>query len=327
MRSINVLVSSAGRRVALLECFRAALGDLGLAGQVLAADASLLTAAGLRADSFSQVPLVRDPSYRDRLSDLCREQRIGLLVPTIDTELDAIAAMRDDLQAAGTHALVSGPATVALSLDKVATHRFLSENHLPAPTQWSGPDSLDMAPALPYPVIVKPRAGSASKGITIVGHAEDLRHVSPDDSCVVQQLVAGQEFTIDVWADSKGAVRAAIPRRRLEVRAGEVSKGMTQKHPAVMDAARATVAALPDAYGPITVQVIAKEDSVAVIEVNPRFGGGFPLAWQAGAGFPRWALQDALGQPNTPRSFEWQDRLVMLRFDDAVFVEASKVGL
>jgi carbamoyl-phosphate synthase large subunit len=146
---------------------------------------------------------------------------------------------------------------------------------------------------------------------------------------IAQTIAPGVEYTIDFLAGSDGACRCAVPRRRFETRAGEVSKGMTVRHPALQALAGRVCQALPGARGCLNVQVFLEEDSGAmnVIEVNARFGGGFPLSWEAGARFPRWMLEEQLGLPSTAAHDAWRDRLVMLRYDDAVFVDASRAGL
>jgi carbamoyl-phosphate synthase large subunit len=119
-----------------------------------------------------------------------------------------------------------------------------------------------------------------------------------------------------------------VPRRRLEVRAGEVSKGITVREPAVIDLAVRAAEALPGAWGCLNVQIFhdVASGQLAVIELNPRFGGGFPLAWEAGAHYPRWILEEVLGLPSTVHD-RWTDGLVMLRYDAAVFRPREDCGL
>jgi carbamoyl-phosphate synthase large subunit len=112
-----------------------------------------------------------------------------------------------------------------------------------------------------------------------------------------------------------------VPRRRLETRAGEISKGYTVRDPELERWGRRVAERLPGAWGPITLQCFRRPDqSLAFIEINPRFGGGFPLAWRAGADYPRWLLEWALGLPSTASAEAWRGNVAMLRYDDAVFV-------
>jgi carbamoyl-phosphate synthase large subunit len=120
-----------------------------------------------------------------------------------------------------------------------------------------------------------------------------------------------------------------VPRLRLETRGGEVSKGVTVRNRAVIDAARQVVHALPGARGVLNIQIFYDEVArqANVIEINPRFGGGYPLTHQAGAPMATWLLEEALGLPCSARDDQWREGVVMLRYDDAVFVDAADVGV
>jgi carbamoyl-phosphate synthase large subunit len=130
-----------------------------------------------------------------------------------------------------------------------------------------------------------------------------------------------------VLANRQGRCLCAVPRRRIEVRGGEVSKGITVRNERIMKLAAQICETLPGAYGPLNIQLFHDEATgdLNVIEINPRFGGGFPLAWQAGAKFPKWIIEEILGRPSTAAFDEWADQLVMLRFFSAVFVERKVI--
>lgn len=310
-----------------MQSFRKDAQALGITARIVATDASPLTAAGQGADVLHIVPPVAAASYSKAVIELCLAEGVNLLVPTIDTELRILARLRERLADLGTHALISSPTAIELSLDKAATHEFLCTHDLPCPLQWTPHAARRDAARLPYPLLVKPRTGSASKGIRIIPDQASLADFPPQEDDVLQEVVRGDEYTVDLWADRDGQVREAVARRRIDVRGGEVSKAITVRHKAVIELARRVVESLPGAYGPITVQLFADGSALHVIEINARFGGGFPLSWQAGARYPRWAMQDALGEPMSPRSFSWANSLVMLRYDEAYFVSGGEVGL
>lgn len=320
---MNVLLSSAGRRVEFLSCLRGSLRELDVEGKVVATDASPLTSAGLRADALVVVPPVDDPTYLDVLMTVVEKHRIDLVIPTIDTELEVLAAAADALRAVGAWVLVSGPLTVKISGDKDSTFRFLLGKGFPTPQQWSAEEARELASSLPYPVIAKPRRGSSGKGVLTAAGPAALGVAIATDDHIVQSVAPGAEYTVDVWVDQDGTVRSAVPRRRIEVRAGEVSKGVTEGNSMVGDLARRVAGELPDAYGPLTIQIFADGVQAQVIEINARFGGGYPLSWRAGARTTLWAIQDALSRRYDPASFVWRDGLVMLRHDESVFVHMS----
>jgi carbamoyl-phosphate synthase large subunit len=325
----NILLSSAGRRVALLELLRRTLSDLTLPGRVLAADLSRLSSAFQRADQGFLVPPCTHLDFVPALLRLCEAEQVRLIIPTIDTELAVYAAHRAEFERIGTTVAVSSPQTIALCADKVLTHRWLTEHQLPTVRQATPDEVLADPAAWPFPLLCKPRAGSLSKGVTVVRDAQELRWATATGDFIVQSLAPGVEFTIDFLADRQGRLVCAVPRRRLEVRGGEISKGVTVRAAALQDLTARVCHALPGPYGTLNVQVFWDEATGAlnVIELNARFGGGYPLSHQAGAHFPRWLIEELLGLPSTARPDAWQDGLVMLRYDEAVYVDSAKAGL
>jgi carbamoyl-phosphate synthase large subunit len=174
-----------------------------------------------------------------------------------------------------------------------------------------------------FPLVVKPAGGSASQGVLKVHDVEGLRAASRHGDFIVQTLASGREYTIDVLVNRDGKCVCAVPRKRIEVRGGEVTKGVTVRHAAMQTLATRIAEALPGAFGPMNVQVFldSNNDELAVIEINTRFGGGYPLAWQAGANFPRWIIEEILGRPSTAMPDEWRDGLMMLRYFEAVYID------
>ncbi len=327
-RTVTVLISSAGRRVELLRGFRRALAGLGLDGRVVATDASWWSSAFHEADDAFLVPRLDDPGYLPALLDLCAEQRVDLVVPTIDTEMDAWASAREKFAAAGTTVALSSDRVVGIAADKQLTHEWLVEHGFPTVAQATPEAVLADPGAWDFPLVVKPRFGSAGIGVGLAHDVGELRRAAGRrdlGEMVVQAVARGREHTIDVLADRDGHCLCAVPRRRIEVRAGEVSKAVTVRSPGLIDLAGRICAALPGAYGALAVQVFVGDapGELAVIEINARYGGGFPLALEAGADFPRWQIEELLGLPSTARADAWRDGLAMLRYDAAVFVDAA----
>lgn len=334
-RPVTVLISSAGRRVELLRGFRRALDALGLDGRVVATDATWYSSAFHDADEGVVVPRLDDPAFVPTLLGVCEKHSVDLIVPTIDTEMPVWVAHRDRFADAGVTIALSAAEVVDIAADKQRTHEWLVANGFPTVGQATAASVLADPAAWSFPLIVKPRFGSAGIGVGIVDDTEELaaavRHAerAGTGDMVVQTLAGGREHTIDVLADRDGRGVCAVPRRRLEVRAGEVSKGVTVRSARLENLAARLCAALPGAFGTITVQVFVDGDPddpaapLAVIEINARYGGGFPLALQAGADFPRWQLEELLGLPSTAAPDAWRDGLVMLRYDAAVFVDEA----
>ena len=250
-----------------------------------------------------------------------------MVVPLIDTELHLLAPHRALFAAQGVTLVVSSPETTEIALDKRRTREFFDAHGFASPAVLDA-DAILADPAAAYPFFLKPADGSCSIGATRIDDAESLAfHAKHTANAMVQELVRGQEFTLDVLVDFDGRVRCVVPRLRMETRAGEVSKGMTVKDPVLLAAGRRLVEALPGAVGCITVQLFLTPDrEVKFIEVNPRFGGGFPLADAAGAKYPEWLVAWALGRNPIIALDGWTDGLVMLRYDDAVFVRREDIA-
>jgi carbamoyl-phosphate synthase large subunit len=323
----SILVSSAGRRGALVAILRRTLADLGLDGEIVASDMTPLSSAAQLADRRVVVPSQGEPGFVDATLEACRAHDVRLLVPTHDGELPLLAAARERFAEIGTTVSISAPPTVAIGRDKALTHDWLAAHDFPTVRQAAPGDVLAAPDDWSWPLFVKPREGSAGIGVRRVADAAELAR-AVDDDLVVQEVAPGREHTVDVLVLRDGRCVGAVPRRRIAVRAGEVEKGVTVRDPAIEDLARRVAEALPGAYGVLNVQIFVDpaQGDMRVIEINTRYGGGFPLAFEAGAHYPAWTIEEILGRPSSVTD-RWRGGLVMLRYDDAVFVEAADVGL
>lgn len=317
-RQLTMLLCSAGRRVGLLRAFRRAAANLHVDLQIVACDAQPEWSAACRlADLAVQVPRADDPSYVPAIEAICCEYNIGLVVPTIDPELLPLAAARDRLAVLGTTVAVSAPPVIEICRDKLRTAEFLAAHGIPVPRtidlastsrrSWSGP------------AIVKPRHGSAGRAVTRIDSLDGLPDVAAEPM-VIQELLEGQEWTVNLYFDGVGALRSVVPHHRVQVRAGEVEKGVTGRQAQLMEIAERMAACLPGPRGALCFQAIAAADgSAKVFEINARFGGGYPLADYAGASFAQWLIEERLGLPDTATD-AWAAGVAMLRFDAAIFV-------
>jgi carbamoyl-phosphate synthase large subunit len=320
---MSVLLTSGGRRVALVRSFQRAVRDRWPGAQVIVADATELSSAWRVADQGVVVPRCDSADYVPALLEIVRRHRIRALVPLIDTELLVLARHREEFSRAGCEAVVSDPAVVEISRDKASTAAHFRELGFRAPATFP-PAILSRPDAVEFPVFLKPRAGSSSIGAHRIDDAGELKHDlgrAPDS--IVQEMLTGKEYTIDVFSDGTRRVRCAVPRLRIETRAGEISKGRTVKHPVLIDAAARLVNALGGCRGCVTLQCFFEEGQEPVFfEANLRFGGGYPLSDAAGARFPEWTL-DLVDGKDVPSFDAWEDGLCMLRYDDAVFFRAE----
>lgn len=316
---MHVLVTSAGRRVALVRAFQAALAG---AGQVVAADVDRTAPALYAADAGVLVPPVTDPDYVDRLLDVVLAHQIRAVVPTIDPELPVLAAARPRLAAAGAEVLVMDPPAVAIAADKLATAELVARLGLGAPRTLLPPPDRELPLDLSLPVVVKPRHGSASQGVQICHTRAALVRALCGGDLVVQECLSGPEVTVDILGDLNGQVLAAVPRQRLKVRAGEVERGITIAAPALLNQAVIIAGALRP-RGAINLQCFLTPDGPRFTEVNARFGGGYPLTQAAGVDFAALLCRCLRGEAIAPCLGAYQAGVLMLRFDDAVVLRAA----
>jgi carbamoyl-phosphate synthase large subunit len=312
--------------VELLRAFRRAGESLGIKLKAHGADASWMSPALHCVDRAHLVPPISSGAYVDAVLDLVKRRKIDLLIPLIDDELQPIAAARDRFAEVGCTALISAEGLVRTCRDKLLTFAALTRAGIDTPATWAWSEAVKRKRhRLPY--FLKPRCGSAAMGNYVVQTPGELQTFGQRvHDAIVQEFVEGAEHTLDVYTGFDGKPRCVVPRKRLEVRTGEVSKGLIVKDPAIMAVGRSVAEALGDCRGVITVQcIVTPEKRIRVIEINPRFGGGAPLSIHAGADFPKWILAELLGKKPriTPTGF--RDDVAMLRFDDSVFVpRASK---
>ncbi len=321
MNEFNILFTSAGRRVSLIRLFRKSLKDLDLKGEIVTTDLQKNAPAPFAADFRELVPRVIDPSYIEILKDICRRHSIRLLVPLIDTELHLLAPHKKAFADIDVALLVSEPEVNSICFDKRKTASFFQKAGVRTPAILNV-QGVQLDKTAKYPFLIKPADGSCSVGVYKVRNRRELDFFSEYVSnAILQEYIIGEEYTLDVLVDFHGKVRSVVPRLRIETRAGEVSKGMTVKNQKIIIAGKKVVEALPGAVGCITVQCFLTADGdIVFVEINPRFGGGFPLAAEAGADFPRWIIEMTLGRNPEIKLDGWQDGLVMLRYDDAIFV-------
>jgi carbamoyl-phosphate synthase large subunit len=315
----NVLVLSAGRRVSLVRAFQAELKKIFPDAKVFAADMNpALSSACQVADGCFSVPAARTPDYAAAVLALCERHGIGLVLPTIDTELLPLAAAREQFSARGVSLVISSTELVTRCRDKRLTAGLFAAQSVQTPEIYDPAD-------LRFPCFAKPLDGSRSQNLHVIRTSEQLPPgLVNDSSMIFMRLIERalyHEYTADMYYDRHHALRCVVPRRRIEVRDGEVSKGVTDKG-AVHRFLWERFSVLEGAVGCITLQLFLhrEHDDFLGIEVNPRFGGGYPLSYQAGANFPGWLIREYLCNESVATCDTWEDGLLMLRYDAEVLV-------
>lgn len=312
----NVLLLSAGRRVELVQEFKQDLIAIFTEGNVYCTDMyPRLSSACSVADAHFEVPRASAPNYIETILAICLDNQIGLVVPTIDTELELLSRHRNKFESLDIHVLISDLDLVSQCRDKRKTTQLFEKLRI------EQPKILDKN-SLSFPCFCKPYDGSCSKGaLAIFTEAELTPELLADSKNMFMELVPEtySEYTIDGYYNRQGVLKCLVPRKRLEVRGGEVSKGLTKKN-FVYDYLLERANQLPGARGCITFQLFVNEktQSIKGLEINPRFGGGYPLAYASGAKFPEYAIREFLLDEEINFNSDWEADLLMLRYDAKV---------
>jgi carbamoyl-phosphate synthase large subunit len=313
-----VLFTCAGQRVDIVTAFKRA------GATTIATDVNQLAPALYHADRHELVPHVDDFGYVAALRGIAERYDVRLIVPLTDLDHVVLAQARSEF--GSTVVLVPDEETSERCSDKYLAHRFFEERGIGTPPTWLPTELPD---DVRFPVLVKARKGFGSRHIYRAANPTELdfflRYTAADS--MVQAECHGVEFSIDVFCDLDGRCVAGVPRTMIESKGGESIKGMTIKDPDLIEFA-AMVAEALRIVGPANVQCFREPDGeLQVTDVNPRFGGGFPLPTAAGSGYPELALALANGKKLEPRFGEFSEGVIMTRFFSEVILEGADGAL
>ncbi len=319
MEKTNILITSAGKRVALTRYFKETLRRFFPEAKVYTTDMRPdMAPAAYVSDGCFAVPRVTAPEYPDLLLSLCLENGVGIVVPTIDTELMVLAAQKERFLAEGIHVIVGDEAFVGVCRDKRLTGDFFANHDIrvPRPIDKHHPT---------FPLFAKPYDGSLSTNLHFITKPEELTDdILHDEKLMFMEYIdrkVYREYTVDMYFGHDHEVKSIVPRERIEIRAGEINKGRTAKN-AIVPYLRERLSRIEGCVGCICMQLFFHPDThdIVGIEVNPRFGGGYPLTYMSGANYPELLIREYLLGESIAYSDAWTDGMLMLRYDDAVFV-------
>jgi len=317
VRSLNVLITAASRRVALVTAFQRAINRGDVRGRVIATDVNPLSPAIRAADRWYLVPMADEPGYIPTLLDVADGEDIDLIVPTIDDELVLFGESRELFDARDIRVAVSPTATSRVCNDKYETCRVLRQHGIRAAQSWL-PGDVPASPA--FPLFLKPRFGRGGVGAFPVRSPRELEFfLDYVATPVVQEYLEGTEFTVDVCCNFDGRVLSIVPRERILIRAGVIDRGRTVRDARLIALAEAVADILPFA-GAVNIQCRVVNGEPVVFEINPRFSGGIPLTIQSGADFPRMLADLALGRAVAPSIGDFRDGLMMTNYEASLFL-------
>ncbi len=315
----NILITSAGKRVELLLEFKREISAYFPESKVLTVDMNpgMAPACHLSDGAFA-VPRVTAHEYFERLLEICRQNNVKLIIPTIDTELLILAKCRKRFLDEGIEVMVSDPDFIATCRDKRKTMALFDRLGISIPAQRDKHNPV-------FPMFAKPYDGSLSTNIHIIKSTDDLTaEILSDPKLIFMEYIDKtqyKEYTIDMYYDREGFVKSIVPRERIEIRSGEVNKGAARKN-YLVEYLKQRMNHMPGVRGCICIQLFYREsdNDIVGIEINPRYGGGYPLSYYAGANFPAMMIEEYLKGGVIEYSDSWRNNTLMLRFDSQVIV-------
>lgn len=316
---MNVLILTAGSRVQTVSYFRRALAGR---GRVITTDASELAPALYAADGHHVVPLINDPEYLPTILRICREEEIAVVLSLLDPELSLLARHVDEFEAIGVKVMISPAEVVERAFDKWLMFEWLQAEGLPTPRSWISLEAchadLDAGVAQ-FPLFVKSRTGSASAGIARIddrGQLDQAFATTPD--LIIQEFLPGEPVDVDVYVDMvSGEVVSMFAKKKLRMRAGTADKSVSFKDESLF-ALVADFVKRCGFRGTIDVDLFSTPDGWSILEVNPRFGGVYPHAYECGVDFPTLLLNNVEGRANEPNIGAYEEDWAMLGYDGVI---------
>lgn len=315
----NILITSAGKRVALTRYFKDTLHRFFSDAKVYTTDMNpSMAPAGYVSDGCIKVPRVTDKEYPNLLLKICETNNIGLVIATIDTELLLLADLKKEFAQRGIQIMVSERSFVEMCRDKRNTGAFFENHGVRVPKE------VDKYHPI-FPLFAKPYDGSLSTNLHYIKNAEDLtQEILDDPKLLFMEYIdkkVYKEYTVDMYFGKDNKVKCIVPRERIEIRAGEINKGRAEKNE-ILYFLKEKLGYIEGCVGCICVQLFfhPKTKDMVGIEINPRFGGGYPLTYMAGGNFPELLIREYFLGEDVEYFDNWKDGMLMLRFDDAIFV-------
>lgn len=315
----NILITSAGKRVVLVKTFQKTLQEMDLDAKVYTVDLKPeMAPAGYVSEECIRVPRCTSDDYMDVLLQICIDKQIGVVIPTIDTELKVLSENRVRFLEQGIQIVISDTAFITTCRDKRLTDSLFHELGIPTP-------KIMDKDHVTFPLFAKPYDGSLSANTHLVHDQEELtKDILNDPKMLLMEYVNTKEykeFTVDMYYGQDGQVKGIVPRERIEIRAGEINKGITRKN-MIVGFLKQRMGTLQGVRGCICLQLFYRlsDHDIKGIEINPRFGGGFPLTYYAKANYAEYIIREYLLGETIDYSEDWLDRTLMLRYDEDLIV-------
>ncbi len=323
----NILILAAGTRNKIVQYFKKTFDGV---GTVVAADASELAPAIYDADKYYIVPIIDDQNYIDIILDICKKEKINGVLSLIDPELSLLAANEEKFKAVGTTVIGSSYDLCEMALDKMQMYAWLKAHGYSCAHSWMDKDKFYRAVdagQVTYPVFVKPYRGSASVSISKVYDRETAELLfAHEDDLMIQEFLDGQEIGADVYIDLiSGEVVSIFTKKKIKMRAGETDKAVSFKDPKLFELIEKF--ALEAGYcGQIDIDIFDVNGEYYISEVNPRFGGGYPHAYESGCDHMKLILNNLNGVANEKNIGTYDEDIYMMKYNEVRILKNFKEG-
>ena len=318
---MNMLILAAGSRNKIIQYFKRSLSNNGL---VIAADASELAPALYDADKYYIVPQITAPGYMEVILDICRKDSINGVLSLIDPELSLLAQNEEKFREIGTTVIGSSFELCEMALDKMQMYQWLTGHGYNCARSWMDKEAFINAVEageISYPVFVKPYRGSASINISKVWDRETLDVLfAHDDHLMIQEFLDGQEIGADVYIDMiSGETVSIFTKKKIKMRAGETDKAVSFKDKRLFELIEKFV--LEAGYrGQIDIDIFDIDGQYYISEVNPRFGGGYPHAYEAGCDHMKLILENLRGKKNKKNIGNYEEGIYMMKYNEVEII-------
>lgn len=321
----NILILSAGTRNKVVQYFKKALSGKGL---VIATDCSNLAPAIYDADKYYIVPRMTDDGYLDVILDICKNEKITGVLSLIDPELSLLANNVDRFESVGTTVIGSSYELCERSLDKFEMYKWLVENGYKCAKSYMDKDEFfaDLEnETAKFPVFVKPARGSASISISKVTDRETVDLLfAHEDGLMIQEFLDGQEIGADVYIDMiTGEVVSIFTKKKIKMRAGETDKAVSFKDEKLFELIKEFV--IRAGYrGQIDIDIFDINGEYYISEVNPRFGGGYPHAYESGSDHMSLIVNNLEGKANDCVIGNYRENTYMMKYNELKVIEPDE---
>lgn len=323
MKPINILILSAGTRNKIVQYFKKTLGEN---GKVITTDMSTIAPAIYESDKYYIVPRITEPGYIDIILDICKKENISGVLSLIDPELSLLAENEDKFKAVGTTVIGSSYELCERALDKMQMFQWLRSHGYNCAKSYVDKNEFfaDVKTGKAnYPAFVKPVRGSASIAISKVFDNETVDLLfDHSDNLMIQEYLDGQEMGADCYIDLlSGELVSVFTKKKIVMRAGETDKSVSFKDEKLFELIKKFVNE-SGWRGQIDIDIFEINGEYHISEVNPRFGGGYPHAYECGADHMKLIVNNLNGIVNSDVIGNYKENVYMMKYNEIMIKES-----